>query len=303
MKIIQQTELNHPCVATVGFFDGVHLGHRFLIQELILIANKRKLPSLVITFAEHPRKVLHSDYQPQLLTSLEEKLFQLKSTGVDECVVLNFTPDLSQLSAYDFLNLVLKKTYSVDTLLIGHDHRFGHNRLDGIEQYQQYGKMIGISVFQATKYSTDEHPHISSSDIRKALNCGDINLANNLLSYTYAFSGRVINGFEVGRKIGFPTANIQPLDAEKIIPSTGVYSVEVIRKNTILRGMMNIGYRPTLNNGNHISIEVHIFDFNQNIYNEIIEIRFLKIIRNEKKFDTIEELIQQLQADKIAAFL
>jgi riboflavin kinase / FMN adenylyltransferase len=302
MRIVRQSDFTEACVATVGFFDGVHLGHRYLISELLKIAQKKKLPAVIFTFAVHPRKVLHSEYQPQLLTTLSEKLKLLETSGIDACVVLDFTPEMSLLSAYDFLKKILKDKNSVQTLLVGHDHRFGHNRTDGFEQYKQYGDEFGLEVVQAKKYITSTHLHISSSDIRNALLKGDITTANDILTYRYSFVGKVVKGFEVGRKIGFPTANLEPIDSEKLIPAVGVYAVEVIRDNTSLRGMMNIGFRPTLENGNQLSIEVHIFGFNENIYHELIEIRFLKKIRDERKFASIDELIEQLKMDRLSAF-
>lgn len=301
MDIITTESYHLPCVATVGFFDGVHAGHRFLINELKTYARARNLSAIVVTFSEHPRKVLHQNYQPQLLTTLDEKLVQLATTGIDACVVLDFTEEISRLSASEFLKQVLGNQYSVHTLLVGHDHRFGHNRSDGFEQYEQYGKEIGMEVIQATRFSTNEHKHISSSDVRNALQSGDIDIANDILSYPYSFKGKVVRGFEIGRKIGFPTANLTPVNADKLVPAVGVYAVDVIRNGSIMRGMMNIGNRPTMNNGNQISIEVHIFNFNENVYGEDLEIRFLTKLRDEQKFSSVENLIEQLQKDKVAA--
>ncbi len=301
MKIIYEPYSTENCVATVGFFDGVHAGHRFLIDELKDVAHKSHLPAVVFTFAVHPRKVLHADYQPQLLTTLDEKLVQLASTGIDACVVLDFSEEMAKLSAYDFLKTILKDQYKVEILLVGHDHRFGHNRSDGFEQYLQYGHEMGIKVLKADRFSTDEHKHISSSDIRHALQTGDIQLATHILTYPYSFSGKVVKGFEVGRKIGFPTANLELVDIEKMIPTPGVYAVDVNLDGRILRGMMNIGVRPTLENGNHTSMEVHIFDFDADIYHQIIEVSFLKKIRDEQKFASVEDLVEQLKADKTSA--
>jgi len=285
-------------VATVGFFDGVHAGHRFLIEELKALAKARNLQSLVITFNTHPRKVLNSDYQPQLLTTLSEKLEQLESTGIDRCVVLDFTPELAQLSAYDFLKTFLKEQYHVKTLLVGHDHRFGHNRADGFAEYKHYCEILEMEVVQAGRYKTAEDRHVSSSNIRLAIEQGDIDHANKLLNYPYSFEGKVIDGFKVGRKIGFPTANLQPLDADKLIPPFGVYAVKVYHNESLYKGMMNIGTRPTLNNSYHTSLEVHILDFNQDIYNQIIKVEFLSKIRDEQKFNSVDELIAQLKIDR-----
>ena len=285
-------------VATVGFFDGVHAGHRFLIEELKNIAAEQGRKSLVFTFSEHPRKILHSDFQPALITTLEEKLFQLGTTGVDACVVLDFTLEMSMLSAYQFLYTILFSQYSVRTLLVGHDHRFGHNRAEGFADYKKYGQEMGLEVVQAQRYSTSEFTHISSSEIRQALLQGDVLKANKLLTYTYSFEGEVIGGFKVGRKIGFPTANLKPFNTEKLIPGTGVYAVTIKWKADQLKGMMNIGLRPTLDNGKSVSFEINIFDFDKDIYNERLEVSFIQKIRDEQKFDGIDALIEQLNRDK-----
>ena len=300
MRIIYQSEKDifPPCVATVGFFDGLHVGHRFLIEELKAIATSQNKKSVVVTFSDHPRKVLHSDFQPQLITTLSEKLFQLETIGIDTCIVLDFTIEMAKLSAYEFLKTILFEQFNVQTLLVGHDHRFGHNRTDGINEYQQYGNQLGLEVIEAKYYSTETDHHISSSTIRSALKNGNIELANRLLTYEYSFMGKVVNGFKVGHKIGFPTANIEPEDTEKLIPAIGVYAVRVRWNNQYYKGMMNIGNRPTMDNGENISIEVHIIDFDTDIYNETVEIDFIRKIRDEKKFNSVEELVEQLHKDK-----
>lgn len=290
--------LKQGCVATVGFFDGLHLGHRYLIEELKTQAAQQQLKSLVITFSVHPRKVLHSDFQPMLLTSLNEKLEQLATTGVDACVVLDFSLEMAQLSAQQFLKDILQERFSVQTLLVGHDHRFGHNRVEGFEDYLRYGQQMGMSLIKANRYTTNELNHISSSEIRKALNTGELANANAMLGYEFGFSGKVVDGFKVGRKIGFPTANIEPEDTDKLIPTTGVYDVKLKIDGIMHRGMMNIGNRPTLQNGLKRSIEVNIFDFNKDIYNERVEVKFVRRIRDEIKFENIDALIAQLTRDK-----
>ncbi len=287
------------CVATVGFFDGVHAGHRFLIEELKSIALKQNLKSVVITFPVHPRKVLNSQFQPQLLTSFSEKLQQLESMGIDACIVLDFDEKMAGLSAYEFLKTILYKKYNVQSLLVGHDHRFGHNRTDGFPEYKKYGEMLGMEVIQAQPYKTTEDKNISSSEIRLALQQGEIERANRLLGYSYSLSGKVIDGFRLGRKIGFPTANIQLTDTDKLIPSLGVYAVRVFWETGIYLGMMNIGIRPTLATDMHISLEVNIFDFDEDIYNQIIKVEFITKIRDEKKFNGIDELVEQLKKDKL----
>lgn len=286
------------CVATVGFFDGVHVGHRFLIEKLKSIAQEEHLPSVVITFDTHPRKVLHSDFQPKLLTTFEEKLEQLSTTGVDICVVLNFTKEMSELSAYEFLKNVLRDLFHVQTLLVGYDHHFGHNRAEGFEEYKKYGEELDIKVVRAERYSTPELVHISSSTIRKALERGDIELANRLLTYPYSFLGKVKDGFKVGRTLGFPTANVEPIDNDKLLPAIGVYAVRVKYNETFYKGMLDIGYRPTFGDSHQLFIEVHIIDFNKNIYQEILKIEFIQRLRDEIKFNNVEELIEQMKKDK-----
>ena len=286
------------CVATVGFFDGVHVGHRFLIEKLKNIAHEEQLPSVVITFDTHPRKVLHSDFQPKLLTTFEEKMEQLSTTGVDICAVLNFTREMSELSAYEFLKDILRDLFHVQTLLVGYDHRFGHNRAEGFEEYQKYGEELGIKVMRAERYSTPELVHVSSSIIRKALERGDIDLANRLLTYPYSFSGKVKNGFKVGRTLGFPTANLEPLDCDKLLPAVGVYAVRVKYDEMFYKGMMDIGFRPTFGDSHQLFIEVHIIDFDKNIYQEILKIEFIQRLRDEIKFNNVEELIEQMEKDK-----
>ena len=261
-------------VATIGFFDGVHLGHRFLIDEMKEIAKARNLPSAVITFPEHPRAVLHADYQPKLLNSFEEKLQQLETTGVDYCIVLDFTIELSRLSAKEFITSILAKSLHVKTLLIGYDHRFGHDRTDGFEQY------------------------VSSSEIRKLLQAGNVAEAAYLLTYPYQLLGHIVSGYKVGRTLGFPTANIRVDEPFKVIPGIGVYAVWVEVEGERYKGMLYIGDRPTLNNGKDISMEVNILDFSGDIYNDSIRVSFVQYVRGDIKFDSLEELKAQLEKDR-----
>ena len=298
MKVIGDELLNgiEPCAATIGFFDGVHKGHQFLISQLKKVAQERGVVSAIITFPVHPRKVLNDEYQPQSISTKEEKIKLIEKSGVDYCILLPFTRDIASLSAFDFMKL-LKEKYMVTALIIGYDHRFGHNRLEGFEEYCKYGKEIGIDVIQATELDNEEFA-VSSSAIRKLLIGSDIAKANNLLGYRYSISGKVIDGYKIGRKLGYPTANISLLDEDKILPGKGVYAVYVYADGTKRRGMLNIGTRPTLDNGDHKSIEVNIFNFSGDLYRKIIEIEFIEFMRKEEKFDSMEELIQQIDKDK-----
>lgn len=285
-------------VATIGFFDGVHLGHRYLIEQVKQRACETGRNSAVVTFSVHPRKVLHADFQPLLLTTPDEKLHQLETTGVDYCIVLDFSVEMSRLSAYQFLNEVLYRQFNVRGLFIGHDHRFGHNRTEGYDDYQRYGNEIGMQIESGNRFALPEYPHVSSSEIRHALQTGDVRKATALLNYCYCFEGEVTDGFKIGRKIGFPTANIIMSDEDKLIPAAAVYAVKVRINDAVYSGMMNIGIRPTMNNGLHTSLEVNIFDFNYDIYHQKISVCLIEKIRNERKFDSVDELIAQLESDR-----
>lgn len=285
-----------PCVATIGFFDGVHRGHRFLIEQVKRLATEQNLASSLITFPVHPRKIMQADYQPELLSTPEEKEELLKQTGVDSCVMLSFTPELSQLSAYEFMRDVLQKQLNVRVLVIGYDHRFGHNRSEGFDDYCRYGKEIGMDVVKAEACVVNG-VNVSSSVIRAFLSEGEIKLANKCLGYGYYLEGIIVDGYKVGRKLGFPTANLSVSNPDKLIPANGVYAVKVYLEGQEYKGMLNIGHRPTLDNGVQRSIEVHILHFSSNVYQKSMRIEFADRIRDEKKFRRIEELVAQLGRD------
>ena len=299
MIVVRDTEIlkGKRLVATIGFFDGVHLGHCFLIHELKQVAEAAGLPSAVITFPEHPRAVLHSDYQPKLLNSFEEKLKHLDSTGIDYCIVLDFTLALSRLSAKEFIMSVLANQLQVGTLLIGYDHRFGHNREDGFEQYVTYGEACGIRVIKASQYSEGEAA-VSSSEIRRLLSECRVEEADHLLTYPYGLKGSIVSGYKVGRKLGFPTANIRLNDDRKLLPAAGVYAVKVKVEGQEYRGMLNIGVRPTVSCSGVVRIEVNIFDFDADIYGKEIRLLLIARIRGERKFNGIDELSEQLKKDR-----
>lgn len=289
------------CTATIGFFDGVHIGHQYLLQELQNIARDKQQNSLVITFDEHPSRILKKATQPKLITTLDEKVDKIGQTGVDACFILAFTQSLSQLSAFEFIKTILVKKLNVKNLLIGYDHRFGQGRKAGFEAYQSYAKTLHINVIQATQFIDHKAGcTVNSSNIREYIQKGAITEANRLLGTMFSFGGKVVGGFKMGRKVGFPTANLQVDEHNKIIPATGVYAVKVHIKNKkqTYKGMMNIGYRPTFSQSNIKSIEVHIIDFAEDIYTQEIVIEVAKKIRDEMKFGTISSLIEQLEKDK-----
>ncbi|MDR2840067.1 MAG: bifunctional riboflavin kinase/FAD synthetase [Paludibacter sp.] len=288
--------ITQKSVATLGFFDGVHLGHRFLLNELKNIAADRHLPSTIITFTEHPRKILHADYQPKLLSTLAEKTELLQSTGIDNCILLDFTNELSQLSAREFIQDILFNKLNITTLLVGYDHRFGHNRSETFDDYCRYGNQIGLEVINTAKYENADFTNISSSEIRKSLLNGETQQANAMLGYNYSLQGTVIHGLKNGRKLGFPTANIAAAP-EKLTPASGVYAAKVQHGDRVFEGMLNIGYRPTFGSKSALSVEVNIFDFSAEIYGDNIKIWILDKIRNETKFDSLQMLAAQLGKD------
>ena len=287
-----------PSIAAIGFFDGVHLGHQYLIEQVKAEAAAKGLCTALVTFPVHPRKVMNAEYKPELLTSYNEKIELLEATGIDYCFALDFTSDISQLTAYDFMRSILKERYNIHGLVIGYDHRFGHNRSEGFDDYNRYGKELGIDVIQARACIVNDVT-ISSSVIRRLLHSGDVTLATTYLGYEYFLEGTVIDGYKVGRTIGFPTANLQPTDSEKLIPSDGVYAVRATVKDEVYAGMMNIGHRPTINNGHNRSLEVHILHFHSDIYDCPIRISFVQRIRSEMKFNGKDQLIEQLSKDAL----
>ncbi|MCC8155290.1 MAG: riboflavin biosynthesis protein RibF, partial [Tannerellaceae bacterium] len=255
------------------------------------------LPSAVVTFREHTRTVLQTNYKPRLLTTYTEKLEQLAATGIDYCIVLDFTPELASLSAGDFMEKILIEKFKVNFLLIGYDHRFGNNRSEGFLQYAEYGKNLGIQVRQFTSLQIDTM-QVSSSAIRRLLENGKVEEVAGLLSYPYRMSGYVIAGNRIGRTIGFPTANVRIEEQGKVVPAVGVYGVEIIHQGETYTGMLHIGNRPTVNMGDDLSVEVHILNFNKDIYGDQLTLIFKHYIRENVKFDSLEQLQNQLNEDK-----
>ena len=287
---------NEKTVATLGCFDGVHRGHRFLIDQVKHEAKKLDVQSVVITFDQHPRKVLSQDFQPKLLNTFDEKINLLQETGVDFCCVLPFTKELAKLSSFDFLQLLHDKL-NVKKLIIGYDHRFGHNREEIFEQYKKHGEIIEMEIEQSIPF-IENNVAISSSVIRRTLEQGKIELVNNYLGYNYFLSGNVIHGKKIGRSINFPTANLA-IDEQKQLPLSGIYAVQIQLNNQIYNGMLNSGIRPTVDSTiQQTTVEVHIFDFDQDIYNEKIKILFVKRIRDEQRFPTMQLLAEQLRKDE-----
>lgn len=293
------------CVAAVGGFDGVHGGHRYLIGTVASIARQRGLDAVAVTFAQHPLKVVGNGFCPALLTTASEKERLLRQCGIDRVVMLDFTREMSLMSAREFMERVLRDELGVEVLVMGYDHRFGHDRDAKFDDYVGWGEELGIEVVRGDEWRGDgETCRFSSSEARRLLLDGDVEGASRILGYDYGVDGVVVGGFRVGRTLGFPTANIEVDSEDKLIPYSGVYAVRL----TVLDGedggakydgMLNIGTRPTLNNGSARSIEVHALDFSGDIYSARVRVEFLKRLRDEHRFESVDELRRQLEMDKV----
>ena len=303
MKVItltEQGERDVPCVATIGFFDGVHQGHRFLIDKVVETARQMGMASMVITFAVHPGQVLHPDWHPQLLTTLDEKTALLTQTSIDQLVVLPFDAAMAALPARDFMANVLLGQLGVRVLVMGYDNRFGHRgvgSVEGFDDYVRYGQELGMSVLPCTPFDAGA-VRVSSSQVRRFLQEGNVEQAARCLGRPYELMGEVVHGHHVGTGLGFPTANLSPSCTDKLIPATGVYAVlvRIGDSQELLPGMMNIGRRPTFD-GAHLTLETHIFHFNGNLYGQQLYVSFVRHLRPEMKFDSSEALAVQLATD------
>lgn len=287
---------NEYC-ATIGFFDGVHRGHQFMIDSLTTMAHAQGRQSLVITFDRHPRQVVHADYVPQLITTTDEKLQLLHATAADRIEMLHFNAQMAQLSAYEFMRQVLHEKYGVAMLLTGYDNRFGHNRAEGFADYVRYGEEMGMKVLQNTPIDIDGL-RVSSSLIRRLIAEGNITEASNCMGHPYSITGSVAHGFQEGRRIGFPTANIVPESTEKLVPGNGVYATRVsVEGGEWMPAMLNIGTNPTFQR-QQTTIEAHIIGFEGDIYGRKVRVEFGRKLRDEQRFKSVEALQKQLEADK-----
>ena len=288
-----------PSVATIGMFDGVHEGHRFVLSHVCDYAKAHQIASTVITFDRHPREVVQTGWHPLLLTTFEERMRLLEETGVDRCVVLPFTIEMAALSARDFMQMMVERL-GVKVLLTGYDNRFGHNRSETFDDYVRYGKELGIEVKGLPPTPSEESgDHVSSSMVRRLLEKGDVKEAARCLTYPYSITGRVVKGEHVGTRLGFPTANLQVADPHKMIPAAGVYAVRCMMddgRSKMYKGMMNIGTRPTF--GVHRqTLEVHILNYEGDLYGQTVTVSFIERLRDERRFDNEEELRAQLKED------
>ena len=301
MKIHHQS-LSFPrpnqAVVTTGTFDGVHLGHKTIVDRLIESARQTEGESVVVTFDPHPRQVLYpNDQSLKLLQSIEEKAARLEALGVDHLLVLKFDKAFSELSSDAFVRNILVDAVGTRKLVVGYDHHFGKNREGSFESLRKQGLIHGFTVEEIPAHDIDQ-VSVSSTAIRKALILGDIKTANSYLGYPYSFQGEVVQGNQMGRQLGFPTANLRISHALKLIPAIGVYAVTVVVRDRIYKGMLNIGYRPTLTQDLILTCEVNILDFSEDIYGETIQVRFMDRLRDEKRFAGKDELTRQLQEDR-----
>tara|TARA_B110000285_G_scaffold63804_1_gene73383 strand:+ start:165 stop:1100 length:936 start_codon:yes stop_codon:yes gene_type:complete len=286
-------------IVTIGTFDGIHIGHQKILKDLIRTAKKENKKSVLLTFFPHPRMVLQKDVSIRLINTIEEKSSLLEKMGLDYLIIHPFSQEFSRLSALDFVRNILANQLNTSRLIIGYDHHFGKNREGNIHQLREYSLLYDFEVEEIPAQDID-NVSVSSTKIRTALKEGRLKTANNYLGYHYMLNGTIVNGKKLGGKIGFPTANLDIKEPYKLIPKTGVYVIKTIIDAVLYTGMMNIGFNPTVE-GKHQTIEAHLFDFNKDLYGRKITVELLYFLREEQKFNSIEDLIIQLNLDKVNA--
>ena len=294
-KNIENSNSATPAILTIGTFDGVHLGHKKIIKKLVKSAKENKLRSCILTFFPHPRNFLSKSNDLKMINTIREKKEILDELGVDELIIQEFNDEFSNLNANEFIKHLLKFC-EIKEIIVGFNHKFGKDREAGIDELKIYGKKYGFDVCEIDAFDINQI-NISSTKIRNAIGAGEVELCNEYLGYNFSIDGNIVKGKSIGKKIGFPTANIRVKENYKILPKNGVYFVSCKIKNIQKFGMMNIGFNPTFGN-KKLTIEVNIFDFNQDVYGENIKIEFIKFIRNEIKFQNIDELIKQIKIDR-----
>jgi riboflavin kinase / FMN adenylyltransferase len=291
-------EYNRNSVLTVGTFDGIHLGHKKIISDLLKIKIEKNLRSVIVTFDPHPQFILRNKNTTiKLLSTTEEKLQEFEKLGIDLVYILNFTKEFSEISAEDFYRHYLIENTGLTDIVFGYDHNFGRNREGNYDTLKDFSKKFGIEVHKVDEFKINGYK-VNSSTIREFLSEGEVEKAVYILGHNYYLTGNVVYGDRRGSTIGFPTANVKPLSEYKLVPKNGVYFVSAEVKGKKYFGMMNIGKRPTIAEQSEIFLEVNIFDFDDNIYGENIKIDFIKYLREEKKFGSLDELVQQLNRDK-----
>ena len=286
-----------PCVATIGSFDGVHIGHKAMLEELRSYAADAGLPLMAVTFARHPRLLFDGNCEPFLLTSNSQKVALLASAGADIVAELDFDTLMAGMCAERFMKEILKERLGVKLLAIGYDHHFGKPcDGEGFECYAEYGKKLGIEVVKLSPFAVDGIA-VSSSVVRRALAAGDLPLAYKALGHSYVLEGTVVHGAGIGRRIGFPTANLLPAEEMMLLPADGVYEVQFRIGSACHKGVMNIGVKPTVDNNRLRTIEVHLLDFSGDIYGKSVSVEFVRRLRGEQHFENIEALCSQIEKD------
>ena len=289
-------EKKHSSILTIGTFDGVHIGHQKIIERLNQIKSENKDKSTILTFFPHPRRVLDFGNETKMLNTIDEKAQLLEYFGLDHLVIEPFTKDFSRLSALNFVRDILVNQLCLKKLVIGYDHQFGKNREGNFEQLLEYGELYDFDVEKIPAQEI-ENVSVSSTKIRKAIEEGNIEKANAYLGYNYLLTGEIVKGKGLGRKLNFPTVNLYIKEEYKLIPKTGVYIIKTRISKTIVFGIMNIGFRPTVD-GKNQTIEIHLLDFNEDLYGEKMQIEILKRLRDEQKFNSLDELILQIKMDE-----
>lgn len=303
MRVFQGIDSFNPVkdpVVTTGTFDGVHIGHQQIIQRLREVARQSGGESVLLTFDPHPRSVLQPESDIQLLTTLDEKMKLLEAQGVDNVIVHPFTRPFSRTTSLEFVRDILVSQLKTKKLVIGYDHHFGRNREGSFEHLMEFGPMYGFDVEEIPALDVD-HVNVSSTKIRRALQQGDLETARAYLSYDYALQGTVVPGKRIGRSLGFPTANLDVSHYRKLIPANGVYAVHVLIEDIAYKGMLNIGVNPTVSESGARTIEVHVFEFDREIYGQEVNVIFKHRVRDEQKFDNLDGLKKQLQLDKVSS--
>jgi riboflavin kinase/FMN adenylyltransferase len=283
-------------IVTIGTFDGVHAGHRTIIKRIIALAKEREGKSVLVTFEPHPRFLINPNHRLKLLTTLSEKKELLEALGLDHLIIAPFTQEFAEQEAKDYVEDFLIKKIKPSVLVIGYDHHFGKGRSGSLDLLEEYSKNGHFELEEISKQQVDD-AHVSSTAIRNALDKGNVQEASNLLQSNFQLTGTVITGDQKGRTIGFPTANLEIENDKKLIPSNGVYAVQAIVNEQRFKAVMNIGHRPTVNNEKELRLEVHLFNFDKDIYGQKLKVKFIKRIRDEKKFDSFEELKRQIEVD------
>ncbi len=281
---------------TTGAFDGVHKGHQKIIKNLVEQAESNRKKSVLLTFFPHPRMVLQKESSVKLINTIQERIDLLKKTKLDCLIIHPFSKEFSRLTALDFVRGILVNQLKVSKLIIGYDHHFGKNREGNIKQLSEFSNTYNFEVEEIPVQDIDTAA-VSSTKIRDALKSGNLKTANNYLGYSFPIEGIVVKGNNLGSKIGYPTANIHLKEKYKLIPKSGVYIVKATIEGIEYPGMMNIGYRPTIN-GKNQTIEIHFFNYSGNLYGKTVKAELLYFLRDEKKFDSVEDLVRQLSLDK-----